>query len=177
MSAAFSSQFMVVSAVSLHVMPYLRNLGLAENPAALVAMFIPLASIPGRILFGLAADRADTRRVVALCFLLQAAGMALFTFGRTLGHMVLFLAFFGPGFGGIQVLRGVIVREHFGRRRYGTVHGLVLAVMTLGGFIGPALAGWVFDLTGSYRPSWMALTLASLASVPLILLLERVSRR
>ena len=67
-------------------------------------------------------------------------------------------------------LRVGIVREQFGRKAFGTIQGMVVAVITIGGLSGPVFAGWVFDSRGSYQLAWLGLiaalsvgTIASLA--------------
>ena len=45
-----------------------------------------------------------------------------------------------------------------GRVRLGTLLGLAMGVGSVGGIIGPPLAGWVFDSFGSYQGAWFAST-------------------
>jgi MFS family permease len=44
-----------------------------------------------------------------------------------------------------------------------------LTVATVGAFAGPVLAGWLYDLTDSYRLAFVLLALGPLVAVPLIL--------
>ena len=55
-----------------------------------------------------------------------------------------------------MVLRGAILREYFGRESFGKMIGFVMGSASIGGVIGPTLAGWVFDSLGSYRFIWVA---------------------
>jgi MFS family permease len=50
------------------------------------------------------------------------------------------------------------VAELFGTGSHGLLFGIVLFSGTLGGAIGPVMAGRIFDLTGSYRLVFLILT-------------------
>ena len=63
-------------------------------------------------------------------------------------------------------MRATLVREYFGRAKFGTIHGFMMGFLTLGSIIGPFAAGMVFDITGSYRIIWFVL--AGLAALALI---------
>jgi cyanate permease len=76
---------------------------------------------------------------------------------------------FRAGVWGVQVLRGASVREYFGRRAFGSNHGMVIAHMTFGGMIGPPLVGWIFDARTSYSLAWLVLLVTNLIAVPVVL--------
>ena len=60
-----------------------------------------------------------------------------------------------------------IIAERFGLKSHGALFGLVLFFGTIGGAIGPMLAGRLFDLTQSYAPAFA--TLAAMAALGLVL--------
>ena len=68
-----------------------------------------------------------------------------------------------------MVLRGAVLREYFGRDYFGKMLGVVMGSASIGGIIGPTLAGWVFDATGSYQYLWLAFALAISSGVWLVL--------
>ncbi|MPZ50627.1 MAG: MFS transporter [Dehalococcoidia bacterium] len=63
------------------------------------------------------------------------------------------------------VLAGGVLRTEGVR----AIQGMALTVMTLGAFGGPILAGWLYDVSDSYRLAFLLLALAPLAAAPLIL--------
>ena len=161
-------QFIILSAVITHVMPYLTSIGFTRAIASLVAAGIPLASIAGRLGLGWLGDRVDKRRVAAGAFAMMSLGLLCFGFisvGDT-WLLVPFLIIFGIGYGGNNTLRASLIREFFGRSKFGTIHGFAVGMMALGTIAGPPLAGWVFDNWGSYQPIWFVF--AGLAVVALL---------
>ena len=61
---------------------------------------------------------------------------------------------FPLGHGGSMVLRGSILREYFGRNSFGKMLGIIMGSASIGGIVGPTLAGWSYDTWGSYQPIW-----------------------
>jgi MFS family permease len=47
------------------------------------------------------------------------------------------------------------LREYFGKESFGKMIGMVMSSASIGGIIGPTLAGWVFDSVGSYLFAWI----------------------
>ena len=60
--------------------------------------------------------------------------------------------------------------ELFGTGSHGVLYGIVLFSGSLGGAVGPVLAGRIFDVTESYALAFTAL--AALASIGLVLVLR-----
>jgi sugar phosphate permease len=165
--------FGVVNAVTLHAIPYLLKINLSQSTAAIIAMFIPLASIPGRLLFGWLGDIMPKRTAMGLGYGGVAVGLLVFYLAESPWHFVVFLVFFGLGFGGCLPIRVGLIRDYFGRKHFGTIHGVSLSIMTIGAVVGPALVGWIVDFTGSYEAAWLTCFWASVASLPLTLALPK----
>jgi len=163
-------RFMVLTAVVLHIMPYLGSMGISRPTAGLVAAAIPLFSIIGRFGFGWLGDVFDKRYVIAVTFGFMGMGMLAFSHMQANWAIYLFLLLFSPGFGGGAVLRGAVLREYFGRDSFGKMIGILMGFASIGGIIGPTLAGWVFDTLGSYDFIW--LVFAGCMSLGIILALR-----
>ncbi len=155
---ALMPQFVVVTAVITHVMPYLSTIGISRSISGLVATAIPLLSVGGRLGFGWLGDRFNSKRLSAGALFMLALGLLCFEGVATGGAwlLVLFLIFFSVSYGGNVTMLGVLLRENFGRSNFGTIIGLVFGILMIGNVAGPTLAGWVFDNWGSYQGVWMA---------------------
>ena len=87
--------------------------------------------------------------------------VSLFAFATTTGHLPLFLvvSLYGFAHGGLFTLVSPVVAEYFGMWAHGLIFGIIVFFGTIGGFIGPILSGWVYDLLGSYQPTFIGLGL------------------
>jgi len=162
-------RMIAVTAVVVHLMPYLTTLGFQRSTGGMAAAALPLISILGRFGFGWWGDRYDKRIVLAATFLIMAGGLLAFSMLREWGMLVLFLFLFSPGFGGSMVVRGAILREYFGKASFGKMIGIVLGSASIGGILGPTLAGYAFDRLGDYTLVWQVGAAASLAALALSL--------
>ncbi len=148
----------MANSVATHVMPYMSTIGISRSTASLIASFIPLTSIIGRVGFGWLGDRFDKRKIMASGIALTGFGMLFFggiNMERT-WFVVPFLIFFGIGNGGTVPMVSALIREYFGARKLGTLLGITMGLMQIGMIIGPPLTGWVFDTFGSYQGAWFA---------------------
>jgi MFS family permease len=149
-------RMMIIAAVVIHVMPYLSSLGLPRVTAGLVAGAIPLSSIIGRFGFGWLGDVFDKGYVMAWTFCIISLGMLAFCYVQVIWVVFVFLFLFAPGYGGGIVLRAAILREYFGRNSFGKMIGITMGSASIGGIIGPIVAGWAFDTFESYHLIWLA---------------------
>lgn len=166
-SLALMCQMFVINAVVVHIMPYLSSIGIGRSASSLVASVIPVTSIGGRLGFGWFGDRLDKRYVTAAGFILTSLGLLFFGYAASSGIWLLvpFLILFGTGWGSSVTMRVALLREYFGRSRFGTIHGFTLGVIMVGNITGPSLAGWAFDKWGSYQGAWFAFSSLAIASV------------
>jgi len=162
---------LLTSAVVTHVMPYLTSIGIARAAASLTAGALPLASIGGRLGFGWLGDKFDKRGMAATAFVLMAAGLLSFGYLNSGWTWLLlpFLVLFSTGWGGSVTMRATLLREYFGRSKFGKFHGFVMGVSMLGAMTGAPLAGWVFDKWGTYQ--WIWLAFAGVAAVALAIVM------
>lgn len=153
---AFTFYMVMVSSIVTHIMPYLSSIGVTRSTASLVATFVPLISIGGRIGFGWLGDRINKKQIAAGAFVMMVLGSLFFGYAATAGIWLLvpFLILFGIGFGGSNVLRLSLTREFLGRANFGTFFGLIMGINMMGNILGPFLAGLAFDNWGSYQYIW-----------------------
>jgi MFS family permease len=156
-SIAMTLQFLVISAISLHVMPYLTTVGFPRSVSGLVATAIPLTSIAGRLGSGWLIDRFNKVKVAAAFFAMSCTGVFLFNFVSydSIWLLFPFILVYGIGWGGNATIRTALVREYFGRSKFGTIFGFTMGMVTVGGIVGPFFAGWIYDSLSSYHVAWL----------------------
>ena len=151
--------FPTLMTVPVHLAVHGMDLGMTAGRAALLLSVLGAASIAGRLVIGLGADRFGGKRAFILSFIPLIA--SLLAFATTTGHLPLFLvvSLYGFAHGGLFTLVSSVVAEYFGMRAHGSIFGTIVFFGTISGFIGPILSGWVFDLLGSYQPTFIGLGL------------------
>src|SRR5467141_2154697 len=133
-----------------HMVTYAIDHGVAAMAAATVLSAAGLASLGGKIVCGLVADRVGAKRVLVTGLALQAVAVSLYLFTRETASFYALALMFGFAYGGVMPLYAILVREYFGERIMGTVFGAVAFVSTLGMALGPWAGGWLYDALGSY---------------------------
>jgi MFS family permease len=133
-----------------HMVTYAIDHGVPAMVAATVLSVAGLASLGGKIICGLVADRVGAKRVLVAGLALQALAVSLYLFTRETASFYAVAMVFGFAYGGVMPLYAILVREYFGERIMGTVFGAVAFVSTVGMALGPWAGGWLYDAFGSY---------------------------
>jgi len=166
---AYTLGFLGLNAATVHLIPHLQDVGFSAQVAALSVTGMTLLSIAGRLGFGWLGDSFEKRYLIAICFGLQSVAFLLLAYISQLWLLIPFLLLFGPAYGGSIPLRFSLQGDYFGEKAYATIMGLMWAGGTIGMVISPVFAGWIFDITGSYRIAFIALGAATALGIPLIL--------
>ena len=138
-----------------HMVTNVMDHGVSAMAATTVLSVAGLASLGGKIVCGLIADRVGAKRTLVVGLALQALSLILYLFTRELASFYALAVMFGFAYGGVMPLYAILVREYFGARVMGTAFGAVAFVSTLGMSVGPWAGGWLYDSFGSY--SWLFL--------------------
>jgi len=172
LSAVFFFQQVGTSAVTVHIVPYLESVKVSTTIAATAVTGMTLCSLIGRLGFGFLGDFANKRYLIAIALTIQTLGTFIFSFvgGDRVWLIILFLLTYGPGFGAPIPLRPALQADYFGTRSFGTIMGVMSLVSMVGGLVSPIVAGWIFDITESYRLAWQIFALVTIPAIPLILL-------
>jgi sugar phosphate permease len=144
------------STVGVHRIPNFMDRGIDPT---LVAYATALdAGTAGMSLFalGFLVDRLQVRYMGALGFLAVALGIYLTLRADAAPMMFASTATFGLGIGASLLLQNYIWADYYGRRNLGAIRGVVQPITLLFGGIGPPLAGYIRDVTGTYDGVWWA---------------------
>jgi MFS family permease len=162
--------------IFLHIVPHAMDIGIPATTAASVLSTIAGASIIGRLITGFIADRAGYRNCMICCFIVLISDFLWLQIADELWMLYLFAFFYGMGHGGHFTLISPLVAEHVGIRSHGVLFGIVLFAGTVGGAVGPILAGHLFDITGSYSSAFWICAAMGFVSLGLIVSLRHKIR-
>jgi MFS family permease len=164
------------SAINVHEMPYLTSVGISRGIAGWVIMGITSLSLIGRLGFGWAGDTYDKRYLLAIGAALQLFGVLIFAWIGTPWMLIPFLLLYSPGYASPIPLFPAIQADYFGLKQYATIRGLQSLSWTICGLLAPLLAGWVFDVLGTYRPIWITYAIATAVGIPFIFLIKATKK-
>jgi MFS family permease len=164
--------FFCMLTVIVHIVPHASDLGLSPATAAGVLSTIGGVSILGRFVTGMANDRIGGKRSLTTCFVVMIGGLICLQAAADLWVLFLFAGIYGLAHGGFFTVVSPTVAELFGVGSHGTLFGIILFFGTIGGAIGPLMAGRIFDMTGSYRTVFLILTVALVLGLVLVTLLR-----
>ena len=136
-----------------HMVTHVIDQGISAMTAATVLSVAGLASLSGKIVCGLVADRVGAKRVLVAGLALQAVAVSLYLVTRELAGFYGVALVFGFAYGGVMPLYAILVREYFGERTMGATFGAIALTSTLAMALGPVAGGWLYDAFGSYF--WM----------------------
>jgi MFS family permease len=151
----------------IHIVPYGTDLGMTAVAAATILMIIGLTGIPGRILTGFSGDRFGNQNTMLFCFALLALAFLGLVFSHSVWMLYVFAVIFGS-FSGVGILVTAFTAERFGLKTLGAITGAVVSANSLGGAIGPTLAGSIFDTTGSYHIAFLVCGIMSVICCVLV---------
>ncbi|PYN89323.1 MAG: MFS transporter [Candidatus Rokuibacteriota bacterium] len=133
-----------------HMITHAIDHGVSAMAATTVLSVAGLASLSGRIVCGLIADRIGAKKMLVIGLAMQAVAVSLYVFTTSLGSFYALAVLFGFSYGGVMPLYAILIREYFGARIMGTTFGAVSAVSTLGMALGPWAGGFFYDTLGGY---------------------------
>ncbi len=145
----------IVHTIMVHIVSHATDLGITPFVASGILAVIGGISITGRIGMGSVADKIGNKRSLLINFFLLAIALLWLLAVRQLSAFYLFAAVFGFPYGGLAIFNSLMTAEIFGLKAHGAIMGLVVFVYTTGSAIGPILAGYIFDITGSYNSAFI----------------------
>ena len=162
--------------VLIHIVPHAIELGITATSAASILATIGGISMVGRFVMGSVGDRVGNKLAITICVIILVVALFWLQSARELWMLYLFAAIYGFAHGGFFTLLSPMVAELFGLSSHGIIFGTVFFSGTVGGAIGPPLAGRIFDVTGSYQLAFLICGAASVIGLILALLLRPVNR-
>lgn len=169
--AAFVFTIAAIGIVS-NLVPILTSLDIGRAQAAGIAGLAGITSVIGRLCTGWLIDRLNGNIVGGLAVLVPVASCILIlSMPGSIEAIVVAVVILGLALGAELDIIAYLTTRHFGTARYGTIFGTVSALWSLAVTIGPTLANYIYDQTGSYLPAiWAFLPLFAIASLSLLTL-------
>ena len=140
----------------VHAAAHAEDLGLGKVAAASVISAIGIGGVVGRLSSGVFSDWVGRMPALLGVFALQTVSFLLFAYADTLAMLWAAATLFGFSYGGGVTLLPPLCGDLFGRAHVAAIVGMIFAVAGAPAAIGPYVAGWLFDTTGSYGAAFLS---------------------
>lgn len=166
-----TSALFVVSALNVHLISHLKDgLGHSLGFASTIALVLPAMFLVGTLLGGPFGDRFSKRWLAVGCLFAHAGALAMFANVSSTPLILVAAIVHGLAWGLRGPQMAALRADYFGRQAFATIMGVSNMVIIIGTILGPIIAGYVYDQTGSYRIGFDILAvLAAAGSVFFIL--------
>ena len=144
---AFASETLAM----VHVVPYALDMGIRSTIAAGSMTALGVGSMVGRIVIGALSDRIGRKKTLGAAYLFQGLVTFCLLWTKNTVSLYLVMTIMGFSFGGWASVFPILAGEYFGFKHMGKILATIINSAAFSGVLGPFLAGYIFDATGSYR--------------------------
>lgn len=146
----------------VHVVAHATDIGIPSMSAAGILSLIGIGGIAGRFTGGVVSDKIGRKMAISICLAMVGISILWLLIADEVWMFYLFGAVFGFCFGGTVPILPALCGEFFGLRSMGIIYGTLILFFTVGAAISGPLAGYMFDVTYSYRLAFIVGGLTSL---------------
>jgi len=108
------------------------------------------------------------RWLVVTIFTIETLGLGLLTTASNVPVLLFSQVVWGISHGGSQVLAELAWANYYGRTFLGAIRGIVTPFYLISTFGGSFVAGWVYDVTGSYQGAFVGMMITNLLAAALV---------
>ena len=120
-----------------------------RNPVYVVSL-LAISNAAGRIGGGMLSDIIGRRNTLMVVFSTQLINMLCFATYTTMPLMVVGTIVAGFSYGSLMSVYPSLTSDNWGMKSYGANYGALYTAWGVSGVVGPLIAGWVVDTTGTY---------------------------
>jgi MFS family permease len=120
-------------------------------------------SVIGRLVGGRVVTKVPMLGFTVALAVIQGGAMVALAFANSVWALFLALPIFGLTVGNILMLQPLLIAERFGVKDYPRLFSRSQFVSTFGVAGGPLLLGWLHDVGGGYRTSYLVAGCCSVA--------------
>ena len=138
-----------------------------RSTAILATVVLSSMSIISRFIAGRIIPRVDMTRFTVGLATLQGLSMASIALNESRIGLLLSIAVFGITIGNMVMMQSLLLAERFGVRDYPRIAARSGLISFSGTALGPLLLGWLYDVAGGYRSSYLAAGVCSIIGATL----------
>ncbi|HEY6981494.1 MFS transporter [Reyranella sp.] len=140
----------------VHLVPYVRDIGLGSGFGVLLITLLGVGSTVGRFLFASITPWLGRRLSFALMLIGAGVMLVVWSLSTSATALVFFALLFGAFYGGFVAIAPSLAADYFGGRALGAVIGALYSGVAFGALLGSPAAGYAYDFFGSYAGAILA---------------------
>lgn len=133
-----------------------------RSTAIVATIILSSMSIISRFVAGRIIPRIDMTKFTVGLAMVQGLSLASIALNESRIGLLLSIALFGVTIGNMVMMQSLLLAERFGVRDYPRIAARSGLVSFSGTALGPLLLGWLYDVAGGYRSSYLAAAACSL---------------
>lgn len=122
--------------------------------AAYIVSLLSLSNATGRVGGGILSDKIGRLNTMLLVFTTQLLNMAFFNFYTTELLIIIGTIVAGFSYGSLMSTFPSMTADKWGMKNYGGNYGVMYTAWGVSGIVGPLIAGWAIDTTGTYASAY-----------------------
>ncbi len=155
MTIAYFACGYTTAVLSVHFVPFAASLGVRPQAAALIFALMMGLNVAGSIGAGILSDKFSRKNMLALVYFVRGTAYILMlvgveAFGLGMPALIVFAIIAGISWIATAPLTTALIADVYGVRALATISGMAFLVHAVGSGLSIWLAGFLFDLTGSY---------------------------
>ncbi|MFC1945570.1 MFS transporter [Chloroflexota bacterium] len=163
-----------VQVVVVHLVNHVTDMNISATIGAAVISVIGICSLVGRVGLASLGDRIGPKWAYLMAIGLLVSALVAVLLASDVWAFYIFAVIYGVAHGAFFVLMVPILAGLFGVASLGGIYGWVFFIGTLGGLAGPIAAGWIYDVTGTYRYAFLLMLVFSLVAALLMFSLRPI---
>ena len=160
-----------IGAAQVHLFLHLeQGVGLTRTTASLVWTIASLSNIPSRLAGGFFGDRMPKNLVAGFSMVLTAVSVFMLGVATSVQMAFAYSVIYGIGWGIRTPVMNAMQGEYFGLKSQGVIRGWLQSLSLPLTIAAPVVVGYIADIQGSYRLTFIVMSFVMLAGSILVFL-------
>jgi MFS family permease len=145
--------FAFASAAGLMIIGNITSIAATQadiTDAAYLVVILAIFNSGGRVAAGILSDKIGGVKTLMIAFVMQGINMVMFATFDSEFTLIIGAAVAGVGYGTLLAVFPSIIADFYGLKNYGANYGVLYTAWGVSGFIGPVVAAFAVDTTGTY---------------------------
>lgn len=130
-----------------------------------------------KFLAGICCDKLGARKTNILCIVCSVVSLLLLTITRNFAVAVVAMVVYSVALPLLTIMGPLVAVNLFGYRAQAQYAGILVSAVSLANLFGNYITNYIYDTSGSYRPSFALAAILSAVSIALFLVLYRMADR